>query len=139
MVALPLFDVVMSSAQAERSMDVAGQLIESAVAEVHQIEKLDESLAPSDPTQFDRQTAALIRGMYEQWAHDVESLLNRIAQVEKRFGRVPAAGELRDIHGRTMAMLTISLDDMESGRRDIAAGRLLSAQEVRRELRLEVH
>lgn len=136
MVALPLFDVVMSSGRAERAIHMAEQLADGALAELRQIQLIEESLAPADLTHFDRPTAALIRGMYEQWAHETESLLDRIRQAESRFGAVSRTEELRDALGRTLSMLSVSLDDMEAGRREIAEGRVLSAQEVRRELRL---
>lgn len=139
MVALPLFEVVMASDRTERSLAVAAQLIESSLTELAQIEKLDQSLAAADPREFDRETAALIRGLYEQWAHDAESLLDRVGQAERRFGVIAAAEGLRSAFGRTMAMLSISLDDMEASRRDIVAGRLFSPAEVRRELRPAVH
>jgi hypothetical protein len=138
MVALPLFDIVMSSEHAERSADVATQLVAAALAELRGIEKLDQSLLAPDPAQFDRRTAALIRGLYERWAHEAEALLDRVTQTERRFGPVTGANELRDEFGRTMAMLSVSLDDMEAARQDVAAGRLFSIEEVRRELRLEV-
>jgi len=138
MVALPLVDIVMSSEHADRSVDLAKRLIESATQEIHQIENYDKALSPRDINAFDRQTAALIRGLYERWAQDVQSLLDRIAEIERRFGRVSSAEALRDLHGRTMAMLSISVDDMEASRRDFAEGRSLTLQEVRRELRLEI-
>ena len=94
---------------------------------------------PKTPFSFDRQSAGLIRQMYDQWARDAEALLARVAEVEHRFGRVGEADELRYAFGTTMAMLSISLDDMEAGTRDIVAGRLHSAEEVRRELHLRTH
>lgn len=72
--------------------------------------------------------------MYEQWARDADALLARVAEVGHRFGRVAEAEELRYAFGTTMAMLSISLDDMEAGTRDINEGCLHSAEEVRREL-----
>ena len=132
MVALPLFDVVIASDRAERSLGVAAQLVESALGELSQIEKLDQSLAPADPLEFDRKTAALIRGLYEGWAHETESLLDRVGQAERRFGVIAAAVGLRSAFGRTMAMLSISLDDMEASRKDIAAGRLFSPASLSR-------
>ena len=139
MVALPLFEVVMASDRAEPSLNIAAQLIESSLTELAQIEKLDQSLAPADPLEFHRQTAALIRRLYEQWSHDAESLLDRVGQAERRFGAIAATEELRRAFGRTMAMLSISLDEMGASRKDVAAGRLFSPAEVRRELRPAVH
>ena len=140
MVALPLFDVILcSSDAADRSSKMAVQMIESALSELRQIEKIDQSLAPPDPLHFDRETAALIRGMYEKWVGETEALLDRIDQVEKRFGRLTSSESLRDAAGRTRAMLSISLDDMEAARRQIREGRLAPVGEVRRELRIGVH
>jgi hypothetical protein len=138
MVALPLFDVVISSESADRAIRVASRLASSALIERSEIQKLDDSLAPDDPIQFDRQTTALIRGMYEQWVHEAEALLDRIADVERRFGPVPGVEQLRHAHGKTMAMLSISLDAMEAGSRDLAEGRVHTLEEVRRELGLRV-
>jgi hypothetical protein len=103
-----------------------------------EIERFDASLTPEDPLVFDRKSAGLIRQMYEKWVADAESLLSRVSEVENRFGRIVEANELSYAVGKTMAMLSISLDEMEAGCRDIVEGRLHSAEEVRRELHLQV-
>jgi len=140
MVALPLFDTVLSSERSpERSARVAAQLVESALSELEQIEKIDQSLAPEDPLQFDRRTVGLLRSMYEQWARETQGLLERVARLEERSGAIAGAQGLRDAHGRTMAMLSISLEHMEEARQQVAEGRLIPIEEVRRELRLKVH
>lgn len=136
MVALPLFDVVLSSDRAERSVGVAAQLVDGALADLRRIQDLEEGLAPAGLTQFDRQSVALLRGMYEQWVHDAQSLLDRVAQAERRFAKVEGVDALRDKVGHTLAMLSVSIDDMEAGRRDILEGRMMSGEEVRRELRV---
>lgn len=136
MVALPLLDVVISSDRAERSIGVAARLVEGALADLRQIEKLEEGLAPASLTQFERQSSALIRGLYEQWANEARALLDRAAQAERRFGRVAGVEALRDELGRTLAMLSVSLDDMEAGSSDLLGGRMTSGEEIRRELHL---
>lgn len=136
MVALPLFDMVIASDHSERSVGVAGRLVDGALADLRQIEAMEEELAPAGLTRFDRQTVAVIRGLYEQWTHETRSVLDRAAQAERRFGKVERVDALRDALGRTLAMLSISIDDMEAGRREIREGRTISGEEVRRELRL---
>lgn len=136
MVALPLFDVVISSDRAERSVGIAAQLVEGALADLERIELLEKGLAPAGLSQFDRQSVALIRGLYEQWANDARALLDRADQAERRFGRIDRVRDLRDALGRTLAMLSVSIEDMEAGRRDILDGRMSSGEEARRELRL---
>jgi len=74
--------------------------------------------------------------MYELWVCEADSLLDRVRQARQKFGDVPRCEELRDALGRTLAMLSVSVDDMEGGRKDFLEGRVLSAEEVRRELRL---
>ena len=137
MVALPVFDAVLSSGQTpQRSGRVAAQLVHSALGELCDIQKLEDSVAPEDPLHFDGQTAGLIRGMYEAWTRGAEALLERVAVVERESGTVADAEVLRDALGRTRAMLSVSLDQMERGLRDVAEGRTVPAEEVRRELRL---
>jgi hypothetical protein len=54
MVALPLFDVVLSSDDGTtRSAKVAAELVQSALEEIRHIENLDESLAPAEPSDLD--------------------------------------------------------------------------------------
>jgi len=139
MVALPLFDVVLSSGQEpQRSAKVAAELIQSALGEIRHVQNLDESLAPQDPAHFDRQTVALLRGMYEDWARQAEGLLERIAPLERRCGPIEGAQALRDAHGRTRAMLSIPLDRLERAHKDAVEGRTSPVEEVRRELRLRI-
>jgi len=123
----------------ERARKVARRLIESMLFDRKEIEKFDDTLAPEDPLHFDRQSAGLIRQMYERWADEAKSLLEQIAKGAQRFGPVPEIEKLQYAFGKTMAMLSISLDDMDAGCRDILEGRLHSAEEVRRELHLRTH
>lgn len=139
MVALPLFDVVLSEDFAsERWTKLAAEVIRSALGDIRHIENLDESLAPTDPSNFDRRTVALVRGMYEEWARSVESLLTRIARVEERQGPLPDAQALRDALGRTSAMLSISMDRLEHDHH-LAQSSGIPIGEVRRELHLGTH
>jgi hypothetical protein len=140
MVALPLFDVVLSFNQSPaRSAAVAGELAKSALEDIQHVENLDEGLAPSDPSQFDRQTIALLRSMYEEWVRAAEALLERIDRLERAGTSVAGSNALRDAHGRTRAMLSLSLDQLEEGHRAAITGRGIPIQEVRRELRVGTH
>lgn len=134
-----MLDAVLSPGQApERSTRIATHLVRFALDELAQIERLDENLAPEDPLQFDRPTVAWVRGMYERWADEAESLLARVDEIERHSSQIAGAATLRDAHGRTRAMLSVSLDELEKGGRDIAEGRAVPMEEVRRELRLRV-
>ena len=140
MVALPLLDLVLASEQgSERSARVAVRLLNSALAELQQIEALDASSAPENPEEFDRSTASLLRGMYERWADETEQLLDRVDRLQKSTSAtIPGADQIRRAHGRTRARLSISLDDMERGVREAAQGDTVPIEEVRRDLRLRI-
>src|SRR6185312_968427 len=120
----------------ERAREVAAQLVEASLSELLQIQSLEQHVLPKDPMAFDRPTAALLRGLYETWAYEAESLMDRIATMKARGDAVAGFDGLVDAHGRTRAMLSVSLHSIERGLKDIAEGRTLSAEEVRRELRL---
>ena len=141
MVLLPLFDLFLGSdpAVARKGPRVAEQLVKTALSELEQIEKLDEVLAPEEPTAFDREAAVLINNMYTEWARQAQALLDRAAEVQEAVGRIVALDTLRDAHGRIRAMLSIPVDHIEEARRQLSAGRLRPEEEVRRELRLGVH
>ena len=139
MVTLPLFDLILADgATTERSRRAAARLVQAALNDLDQIEKLDDSLAPEDPTQFDRRTATLLRDEYERWAREAESLLERIDRFQVNGGPVPDAPALQRAHGKTLARLSISIDDMEESLRALAEGRTVPMEEVRRALRLRV-
>ena len=136
MVAPAFFEAVFSDTQqTERSAHIAAELVQSALSQIEHLRRLDESLAPTDPTSFDRRTVALLREMYESWATDAEALLKYLDAIQRRRVNIPGIEDLKDAHGRTRAMLSISLDDLERGHRDAVAGRTTPIAEVRRELR----
>ena len=135
MVASSLVDSVLGdNTSSERSRPAVEQFVQSALLELAQIEKLDDSLAPEDVSQFDRRTAALLRDEYERWATSTALLLSRIDHFEHRFGTILNAESLRDAYGKTRARLSISVDDMEKSIKAMNEGRVVPMAEVRRGL-----
>jgi len=89
MVAVPLFESILSDdATSERSRRVAARVVQAALDDLVRIEKLDDSLAPEDPAQFDRRTAELLRGEYDDgpvrpsrcWSGSMLSATRRICR-----------------------------------------------------------
>jgi hypothetical protein len=77
--------------------------------------------------------------MYEDWASQAEALLKRILPLGgPGQAQVPRLRELFDAHGRTRARLSLSLEAMEESHNDLLAGRVVSAEEVCRELRARI-
>jgi hypothetical protein len=147
MSALPLFDSVLLAATGnapatgpvkDRVAYFCAQLVRSALTDLAEIESLDKGLAPSDGDPFDPQSAVLLRGMYEQWTRDADAVLERVAKVERMGVAVAAAEELRDAQGRLLAMIQVTLDDVEKGRRLFRQGRTWTREEIRGELGLGV-
>jgi hypothetical protein len=144
--ALPLFDAMYSSTHGAASTattsdylgSVAAEFVAAALADYRLIRKLDEVPIGKQPV-FDRQVAILIRHMYDEWATQGEGLLKRIAAINvERSGDgrgTPGIEDLRDAVGRTRAMLSVSLEEIEEGIAECERGETIPLEEVRRELR----
>lgn len=140
MVTLAVVDEALSSdPTVDYAPALASQLVESAMTDLREIERLDKKILPLGRP-FDRQKVALVREMYNDWAEQTCSLLERISRLEMKAGlTVTGAEDLRDSVGRTRAMLSISLDAMEESERELAEDKVVSLEEVRRELRARSH
>ncbi len=137
--ALTLFDIVLADERrTERSTEVALELIQYALAEIRHIRNLDQKILRPNEVVPDRGSLTLLRGMYNEWCQSVEGLLVRIARLEETHGPLAGAKDLRDAHGRTRAMLNISLARLE---RDREEGKRpgIPIGEVRGALRLGTH
>lgn len=143
MSALPLFDSVLLTAAGDapakasaidRLAHFSEQLVRSAMTDLAEIESIDSGLAQPDRDAFDPQSAVLLRGMYEQWTRDADAVLERVAKVERMGIAVTPAQDLRDAQGRLLAMLQVTLDDVQRGRRQIRQGRIWTREEIRGEL-----
>jgi len=102
------------------------------------IESFDKGLARPDAADFDPQSAILLHGMYEQWTRDADAVIERVGKVERMGIIVPSASSLRDAQGRLRAMLQVTLDDVQRGRRQFRQGRVWSREEIRGQLGLGI-
>jgi hypothetical protein len=140
MVALPLLDFAISTPERiDAARTISGHFIESILADLGWIKKIDATLIPSTRAALERPVVALVRGLYEDWARQAEGLLDRVERLQARSQPIDGYEALRDAHGSTRAMLSISLEAMEQARRDLIEGRTVPAEEVRRGLRVGVH
>ncbi len=142
MSSLALFDLAIGAgdppngAPADRAARLAERLVDASLGCLRYLQELDVALVPAPGRPFDRRTAVLLRAMYEEWGRDAESVVERVRRVERSGGRlVEGAIRLRDEHGRVMAMLNVTLDDIDEARDQIRRGDTHSIEEVRRELR----
>jgi hypothetical protein len=137
MSALSLFDYSVAGAKPEqrnRSDRLIDDLVRSALQQYEEIRAYDYSAPPDDP--YDRQEAELVRQAYSEWARFADEVLKRVDVARRVWGtEVAGAVELGDAHGRTMAMLSVTLDDIERGMEEARSTPGISAEEARRELR----
>ena len=136
---LPTLDVLLNDAATgkDRLTRAVESAIAAAIAELAAIEAFDAASSPESAYQFDRPVATAVRSLYEAWVAVAEPLEARVAAAVARAGPVDGADVLRRKVGRTLARLTISLDDMETSVADWFEGRVTSfasVEEMRREL-----
>jgi hypothetical protein len=137
MSSLSLFDLAAGAGDPTR---LAERLVDAALGSLRYLQELDATFAPAPGRVFDRQAAGLLRSMYEEWGRDSGSVLERVHRVEKSGGRsVEGASRLRDGHGRVMAMLNVTIEDIDLARDQIRRGETFTVEEVRRELLAASH
>ena len=135
---LPTLDVLLTDGATgkDRLTRAVESAAAAAVAELAAIEAFDAASAPENVYWFDRPVATAVRALYEAWLPAAAALEVRVKAAAARAGPMAGADQLHRVVGRTMARLSISLEDHEESIRDVAEGRMLSLEEVRRELRL---
>ena len=135
----PLLDLLASPAGeqgTDRALaERAGQLMEFALAEYDRIAGLDENLGRLALRHTDRQGAAAIRRLYQQWVEQADELLHRVRTHGLRERLADGYEKLERAVGRTLAMLSVTLDSLERADEQIQKGEVVSAEEIRRELR----
>jgi hypothetical protein len=132
MIELSLLDVMLASApDLGRSQEILKEFIRSCVAHIEEIDRLDEIVIPTHRPIFNRPMAELIRGLHENWARYAEGLMERIRPMPAVVKSAVGYEAFRDVYGRTRAMLSVSVDDMEAAELDLVEGRVIPIAEVR--------
>ncbi len=112
---------------------MAARLIRWSLDEYGHIRSVDEMPPhPTDPAE--RQMFVLMRRAYADWASDAEAVLARVASL-KDGAPIEGRTALEDAVGRTRAMLSVSLEDLDQAEEQIRNGQTVTLEEVRRELR----
>lgn len=119
--------------------ELAARLLEYAMDEYRSIRKLEDALGENRSATFDGQLAGSLRRLYGQWADRGDELLTRVRDLRLRDRLAARFNELDDAVGRTLAMLKVTLEDLDRADEQIRAGQVVSLEEVRRELRARSH
>jgi hypothetical protein len=120
------------------SAEVAEGWMTAALAEASALRLHDDKLWPISRNAADLEVAHQLRAVWAQWADDAERLLNRINVYSFPTGAIPHNGELIHALGRTRAMLKLTPEAMIDRQERVDRGDVMTIEEVRRELRLEV-
>jgi len=131
-------DTPCSHESSDQLMKVAESAVVSLIARFEQVSHLDEAFSAPDELlseereedAFDFELAIVMRNMYEECAREAERLLLRIDRLEREGRKVKESGTLRDWYGRTMARLSVTLDDIARSLEDVRQGRVFSLAEV---------
>jgi len=107
--------------------------------EYRSIRKLEDALGESRSAPFDRQLAGSLRQVYDQWVRRADELLTRVRDLRLRDRLAERFDELEQAVGRTLAMLSVTLEDLDRADEEIRAHQTVSLEEVRRELRARSH
>ena len=123
----------------KRIEQVAQQLVDCTQHDYQELNKLDEFLTPDDSDSGQIELSAILRAMYDEWSRQAEAVLDKVSIITGTGVVLQRIEELRDAHGRTRAMLSVSLNDIAEARRQAREGRTYKLEEVRRELRTRTH
>jgi len=118
---------------------LAAVLVDSLLAEYAGLRQLDEFLYPDREHRPERRVAQSLHAAWRQWADSAGLLLDRLGRLNRAGERFSRQEQLADAHGRTMAMLQITLERNDRACDQVKRGELVSVEEVRRELRAEAH
>ena len=136
---LPTLDVLLTDATTgkDRLTRAVESAIAAALADLAAIEAFDKATGPEHVLWFDRPVAMAVRALYEAWVSAAEALQGRAAAAVARAGPMTGRDKLEYAVGKTMARLSITVDDLEESVRDGIEGRetrFASVEEMRREL-----
>jgi hypothetical protein len=118
---------------------IAAALVDSLLAEYAGLRQLDGFLYPNRERRAERRVAQSLHAAWRQWADDAGLLLDRLQRLNAAGERFTRQEQLADAHGRTMAMLQITLERNDRACDQVKRGELIPVEEVRRELRAEAH
>jgi hypothetical protein len=120
----------------ELTIDQAEAWIAAALAEARALRQHDEQLDPASPDPAAMQAAHQLYTAWKKWADEAEALYDRLGPRLKDGRHIAGAHDLNYAIGRARAMLKLTPEMMQARREQVARGEVLTAEEVRRELRL---
>jgi hypothetical protein len=120
----------------ELTLEQAEHWVAAALAQARALRQHDEQLWPSVDDAEHISRAEQLHAAWRIWADDASVLYQRLAPLMKAKRHVGGAADLNYTIARTRAMLKLSPRDMLTRLDQMRRGEVVSAEEVRRELRM---
>jgi hypothetical protein len=149
MTSMPLFDLLLArerngqgsparTSAASVTAEWAEQSVRQLLDEYERIHTIDLRAGRDrgENGVFDRELAMALESAYEDWGYKVEALLKRVDRLAHRGAAIAGADSLRGHYGRTKAMLSVTLDELDAAKAEADRGEVISGEDLRRELQL---
>lgn len=149
MTSMPLFDLLLARERngqgkmphettASVTVEWAEHAVRQLLDEYERIHTIDlrAGRERGETGNFDRELAMALESAYEDWGYKVEAVLKRVDRLAHRGAAIASADLLRRHYGRTMAMLSVTLDELDAAEAEANRGEVISGEDLRRELQL---
>jgi hypothetical protein len=110
--------------------------VAAALAEARALRQHDDHLFPSSDDSDAVRVAEQLHAAWRRWADEASAVYERVRPLLNARRHVSGAHDLDYAIGRTYAMLKLSPRDMPARQEQVRRGEVLTAEEVRRELRV---
>jgi hypothetical protein len=120
----------------ELTVEQAEGWVAAALAEARALRQYDDPLFPANDDPDAMRVAEQLHGAWRRWGDEAAALYERVQPLLTSRLHVAGAHDLDYAIGRTYAMLKLSPRDMLARQEQVRRGQVMSAEEVRRELRV---
>ena len=120
----------------ELTVEQAEGWVAAALAEARALRHHDEQLFPASDDPEALRVADELHAAWRRWADEAAALYERVRPLLNARRHVAGAHDLDYAIGRAYAMLKLSPRDMLARQEQVRRGDVLTAEEVRRELRV---
>jgi hypothetical protein len=122
--------------EAEELRELGEGMVAAAIASGKMLREHRARMFPGDDSPAAMAVAKTLQSEFQQWAQEADAVYERALTLHRAGHAIVNLAELNDLIGLTQAMLQISPEDHVRSLKQVANGKLLSMEELRRELHL---
>jgi hypothetical protein len=146
MTVVSLFDVLQQQDEAPMSSDprlaeLAGRMVHALRDDYGRLRQYEQDFGdvPDDDDAAELELLRCIWRLFDEWAQEAEQVLARAGRLEAVGLAVAQVAELRDDYGLARARLSNTPEQIIRSKQQARGGDVISAKELRDELRARVH